>query len=113
MLYDVLNKVTLDSQIAPYSSSESEQLKLHQEHIKAGDLLLLDRGYPCFWLLFLLQAKGIEFCVRLKEDWLKVKDFTKSQEKECMVSFRLPRKAAVNCQGIYRIRKLEKRLFAA
>ena len=54
---------------------------------------MLDRGYPCFWLLFLLKAKGIEFCVRLKDDWwLKVKDFTQSDELERIVTFSLPKK---------------------
>jgi hypothetical protein len=61
LLYDVLNKVTMDSQTAPYSSSESGLLRLHLEYVQAGDLLLLDRGYPSFWLLFMLKAKGMEF----------------------------------------------------
>ncbi len=93
LLYDVLNLVTLDSQIAPYASSERDLLMQHLDQVKPGDLLLLDRGYPSFWLLFLMKAKGIEFCVRLKEDWrLKVKDFTESSEKERIVTFTLPKK---------------------
>lgn len=93
MLYDVLNMMTIDSQIAPYSSSERDLLMQHLDHVKSGDLLLLDRGYPSFWLLFLLKAKGIEFCVRLKDDWwLKVKEFTESLDKERIVTFSLPKK---------------------
>jgi len=93
MLYDVLNQVTIDSQIAPYSDSEGDLLSKHLDKIKEGDLLLLDRGYPCFWLLFMLKARGIEFCVRLKDNWwLKVKEFIKSGEKECIVTFSLPKK---------------------
>ena len=93
MLYDVLNQVTIDAQIAPYVSSELDLLMEHFDKLNPGDLLLLDRGYPCFWLLFLLKAKKIEFCVRLKEDWwLKVKDFTESNEKERIVTFTLPKK---------------------
>jgi hypothetical protein len=93
LLYDPLNLVTIDSQIAPYAASERDLLMEHLNHVKPGDLLLLDRGYPCFWLLFLLKAKGIEFCVRLKEDWwLKVKDFTESPDKERIVTFTLPKK---------------------
>jgi hypothetical protein len=66
---------------------------LHLKKINKKDLLLLDRGYPCFWLLFLLQAKGIEFCVRLKDDWwLQVDEFTKSQDQERIVKFKLPKK---------------------
>jgi hypothetical protein len=93
MLYDVLNQITIDAQIAPYASSERDLLEAHLDKVKTGDLLLLDRGYPCFWLLFLLKAKDIEFCVRLKDDWwLKVKDFTESDEIERIVTFTLPKK---------------------
>ena len=93
MLYDVLNQVTIDAQIAPYAASEIELLSKHLDKAKKGDLLLLDRGYPSFWLLFMLQAKGIEFCVRLKDNWwVKVKEFSESGKKERIVSFILPKK---------------------
>lgn len=93
MLYDVLNQITLDARLSPYKSSERDLLLQHLDKIEPGDLLLLDRGYPCFWLLFLLKAKEIEFCVRLKDNWwLKVKDFTDSDEKERIVTFTLPKK---------------------
>lgn len=93
MLYDVLNQITIDSKIAPYASSETDLLLAHLEKVAEGDLLLLDRGYPSFWLLFLLKAKKVEFCVRLKDNWwLKVKKFVESKEKECIVEFSLPKK---------------------
>jgi hypothetical protein len=95
MLYDVLNHLTIDAELAPYSASERDLLMTHlnKNKIKKGDMLLLDRGYPCFWLLFLLKAKGIEFCVRLKEDWwLQVKEFIKGTDQERIVEFDLPKK---------------------
>jgi hypothetical protein len=93
MLYDVINHLTIDAQIAPYSSSERDLLMDHLPKVKKGDLLLLDRGYPCFWLLFLLKAKGVEFCVRLKDNWwLQVQQFVNSPEKETVVKFKLPKK---------------------
>lgn len=93
MLYDCLNLITLDAQLAAYAASERDLLMLHLDKVKPGDMLLLDRGYPCFWLLFLLKAKGIDFCVRLKDDWwLKVKAFTESDERERIVTFSLPKK---------------------
>jgi len=93
MLYDVLNHVTIDAQIDSYASSERDLLLKHLEFVKKGDLLLLDRGYPCFWLLFLLNAKGIEFCVRLKYDWwLEVNAFLKTDDNESIVEFKLPQK---------------------
>jgi hypothetical protein len=93
VLYDSLNLITLDAQIAPYSASERDLLYKHLEKAKPGDLLLLDRGYPSIALLFLLIAKGIEFCIRMKEDWwLSVKDFMESGGRERIISFRLPNK---------------------
>lgn len=93
MLYDVFNHVTLDAQLAPYASSERDLLLLHLNRVKSGDMLLLDRGYPCFWLLFLLKAMGIEFCVRLKDNWWnEVNNFVKSGQQETVVEFNLPKK---------------------
>ncbi len=41
----------------------------------------------------MLKARGIEFCVRLKDNWwLKVKEFAESDEKERIVTFSLPKK---------------------
>ena len=41
----------------------------------------------------MLKAGGIEFCVRLKDNWwLKVKDFTESDNLERIVTFSLPKK---------------------
>jgi len=93
LLYDPLNLMTLDAQIAPYASSEREQLYKHLEKVNEGDLLLLDRGYPSIALMFLLMAKGIQFCMRMKEDWwLEVKKFTESDKTDDIVQFTLPKK---------------------
>lgn len=93
VLYDCLNHLCLDSDLAPFDGSERDLLLNHLHYIKEGDLLLLDRGYPCFWLLFLLKAKKIDFCVRLKDHWwLEVNEFQQSNEKERIVEFLLPKK---------------------
>jgi len=92
-LYDPINMLTLDAQIAPYASSERELLYKHLEKINKGDLLLLDRGYPSIALIFLLTARGIRFCMRMKENWwLNVKEFLESGKEQQIVSFRLPQK---------------------
>lgn len=93
LLYDVLNHLTIDAQIAPYSDSERDLLDKHINKIDDDDLLLLDRGYPSIRLMFELQSKGINFCIRMKDDWwLKVKDFTESTEQQRIVEFKLPKK---------------------
>jgi Transposase DDE domain len=93
VLYDVLNQIAIDAQIDRYDSSERDLLMKHLEFVKKGDLLLLDRGYPCFWLLFLLIAKEIGFCVRLKDNWWnEVNEFVKSTDNERIAKFKLPKK---------------------
>jgi hypothetical protein len=93
MMYDVLNLVTVDAQLAPYSSSERDLLYKHLPKATKGDILLMDRGYPSIALLFLLMAQGFDFCIRMKEDWwLSVKEFTESGDKERSVLFKLPNK---------------------
>jgi hypothetical protein len=93
VLYDPLNQLVLDSEIAPFVSNERDLLMNHLSKIQEGDILLLDRGYPCFWLLFLLTAKKIDYCVRLKDDWwLKVKQFGDSNQSDIIVEFNLPKK---------------------
>lgn len=92
-LYDALNLLVMDAQIASYSTSERELLDKHLNVLGVGDLLLLDRGYPSISLIFLLMAKGINFCMRMQENWwLIIKDFSESGEKERIVKFKLPKK---------------------
>jgi hypothetical protein len=93
VLYDVLNLIGIDSQIDSYDSSEKDLLELHMEHLKENDLLLLDRGYPSICLLFLLTAKKVDFCIRMKEKWwIKVKEFSETKDQERIVTFKLPKK---------------------
>jgi hypothetical protein len=93
MLYDVHNLVVLDAQIDRYDASERDLMRAHLDFVDKGDLLLLDRGYGCFWLLFLLKAKGIEFCIRMKDDWWKeVHTFSESNQTDKIVYFELPKK---------------------
>lgn len=37
----------------------------HCAHLDPQDLILLDRGYPAYWLFRLIMGKGVHFCARL------------------------------------------------
>lgn len=96
-LYDCINLLTLDAQIAPYSASERDLLLKHLEKVNSGDLLLMDRGYPSKALLFLLKAKGLQFCIRMKEQgWLSVKEFAESGKMKRLFVSNCPQKT-MNC----------------
>lgn len=93
VLYDPINQVTLDAELGPYASDERSYLYKHLAKVEKGDLLLLDRGYPTFELLFSLAGRGIEFCVRMKENWwLPVRKFEQSGKQDQVVEFELPEK---------------------
>lgn len=64
VMYDVLNRIALDSRICPFDTWEVTLAKDHLEHTQAGDLLLFDRGYVCFELLAHLLASGRDFVMR-------------------------------------------------
>ena len=90
-LYDPLNLLSLDAQIASFASSERDLLYKHLDKTKQGDLILLDRGYPSLALIFLLRAKKLNFCMRMKANsWTCVKKFTESDKTNEIVEFSLP-----------------------
>lgn len=95
VLYDVLNLVTLDCELGKYRTSEKELLLRHLHRVEPGkDLLLLDRGYAGLGLMFELQCLGIDYCVRLQDDWwLEVRKMIESGESDKIVTFKLPDKS--------------------
>ncbi len=51
--FDVLNHMTIDAQLGCYKgkgTGEQEHAIKHLEYIHKGDLVLMDRNYPCFYL---------------------------------------------------------------
>jgi hypothetical protein len=94
MLYDVLNFTTLDAQIDRYDSCERELARKHLSFVEPSkDLLLMDRGYPSLPLMFELHQRGIDYCIRMREDWwLEVRKMIASAEKDKIVNFKLPAK---------------------
>lgn len=79
-MFDVLNDViTLDALIVPKSVGERELAAKHFAHLRSKDLVLLDRGYPAFWLFALILNKEAQFCARMKlSGWDVVKRFVAS-----------------------------------
>jgi hypothetical protein len=92
MLYDVLNFTTLDSCIDRYDVPETKLARKHLDQLESGrDLLILDRGYPSLALLFELKMKGIDYCIRMRDDWwLAVRNMLNNGEKDKEVTFTLP-----------------------
>ena len=65
-LFDVVSKVPHDVAVAPYGSDERQLLLGHLDRLRAGDLLVLDRGYPSFEVLCHLEGRGLDFAMRVR-----------------------------------------------
>jgi hypothetical protein len=70
-LFDVLNHVTVDAYLGPKSEGERDMAVHHLAQIGPNDLLLLDRGYPAFWLFAAILAQESHFCARVKANYNK------------------------------------------
>jgi hypothetical protein len=64
-LFDVVGKFPVAATIAPSASCERQELLKLLDHLQAGDVLVLDRGYPSHEVLQSLCARGIEFIIRV------------------------------------------------
>ena len=84
-MFDVLNKVTIDAIISPYQVGERELLRQHILNLIANDLVLLDRGYPAYWIFNLILSRGGNFCARISKQWKIVQRFIESGVKEAIV----------------------------
>jgi hypothetical protein len=64
-MFDVLNRVTVDAIIKPKSIGERELAAEHVLKMMPGDLLLLDRGYPAWWVFSMILSMDAHFCARI------------------------------------------------
>lgn len=98
-MFDVMNKVTLDAIMAPKENGERALAEAHFAHLKAGDLVLLDRGYPAFWLFACILKQNAHFCARMKlGSWTVVKQFADSGLCEQTISLTPNQTAIKECK---------------
>ena len=99
-LYDPLNHITLDALIKPKAQGERALAALHIDNlIVRNDLILLDRGYPAFWLFAQILMKGGQFCARMPMGlWSIVDDFLKTGLRETIVELKPSYQAVKECQ---------------
>ena len=84
-LYDTLNHITIDAIISPKRIGERELAAQHIRHILPTDLILMDRGYPAWWLFALIISMCANFCARISSKWTIVQSFLQSGAKESII----------------------------
>lgn len=100
-MFDVLNKVTIEALIAPKDQGERALAVQHCQHLAENDLVLLDRGYPAFWLFALLGAQGAHFCARLTiSEWKVAQRLVASGKEEACVELRPGYEARKTCREL-------------
>jgi len=79
------------------ANNERQMLFEHLDYLSSSDLLLLDRGYPCRWLVAVLNQRGIPFCMRVEKSGTSgftcVRDFLRSGRAEQMVTLTAPNRS--------------------
>jgi len=86
-MFDPLNKISVDAIIESKSVGERELAAFHFLNLMPNDLVLLDRGYPAYWLFNLILSRGADFCARIqRKRWKVVRQFYNSGKKEKIIS---------------------------
>jgi hypothetical protein len=99
-MFDVLNHVTLEALISPKAMGERVLAARHFDCLQSSDLVLLDRGYPAFWLFALILEQGAHFCARMPlGGWLAVEQFVASGLSEQIVLLWPSSEAVQECRS--------------
>lgn len=100
-LFDVLNGIVVDAVISPRRQGERSLAALHTQHLKPDDLVLLDRGYPAFWLFVMSLSRWAGFCSRVAgTNWKEIRKFYNSWKKEKIITLRPSPPSVVQCNHL-------------
>lgn len=90
--YDVLNKVSIEMKVEPWYSDERNLAHRHIESANHNDLILYDRGYPCFSLYAAHMLRNVQFVMRLAKNWSRETiDFENSSANERIIEIKAHR----------------------
>lgn len=92
MVYDALNHITLHGQMGTFSEGETTLFwkSLTELKLNKKDILVFDRAYASHLLFFYLQKQGVQFCFRMRSNWIEVQRFAHRGKKNAIVTFTLP-----------------------
>lgn len=101
-----------------HERGERQFLFEHLDRLSPDDLLLLDRGYPCRWLVAVLNDRAIKFCMRVDNTsgFACVRTFMRSNAPDQVVmlpapgkrdalDYECPRKPPARTRGSQRLTK--------
>jgi len=88
-IYDCLNHMMIDFQIAPYKTSEKELAIINIENMlkffsPEEIMIIFDRGYPSIEFFVYLMEKKIKFLFRMPKDFYKEEKESMNSKDECV-----------------------------
>ena len=92
VLYDVINKYVIEGLLSPLTTGEGKLALEHLLHVNKNDLVIYDRGYPSFELMYEHFKQKSQFLIRAKESFNNVTSaFIKSGKSTQIVNIYLGR----------------------
>ena len=99
ILEDVENRIVHQGIVNSYFSSEKDMAFEHIEYLAElkkksetpyNDLIIFDRGYPSYALLFFLESKGIDYLIRMpKNQFKEIEEFRTGKLKDSIINIEL------------------------
>ena len=100
-MFDPINKISIDAIISPKKKGERELVVQHCSNLLSTDLLLLDRGYPAFWLFTLILSLGANFCARISwKKWKVARKFYHSGLNEKIIELPATPASVAKCLAL-------------
>jgi hypothetical protein len=89
----------VDALIYPKGSGELTLAAQHLLKVRIRDLILLDRGYPAWWLFSMILSRNAPFCARIScTKWKAVRKFFHSGLAEKIISLPIHATSVANCE---------------
>lgn len=107
-LFDLVAKVPHDISVAPSASCERMELLGMLSRLRAGDVLVLDRGYPSFEMMRVLIDEGIDFVMRvpIKNYFAAVQELLYSGRDDCRIRIKPPERRGMDDHAPVDVRAL-------
>jgi hypothetical protein len=99
-LFDTLNKISVAAVITPKSVDERRHAHELFLNLMPTDLVLLDRGYPAFWIFKAILTMDANFCARINKRWKVVRQFVESGLEEQIVTLSASRCTGLKCEKL-------------
>ena len=95
----LFDPLTLDAIISPKEIGERELAANHFLNLLPEDLVLLDRGYPAYWLFNLILSLDANFCARISyKKWKVIRKFYNSGKTDTIISLPAPGTSIRQCR---------------